>query len=178
MEVTLAAVMSIDGKITDGKNSDVRTWASEEDGRHFTRLVRSHDAIVMGRKTYEAVRPEGEADRLRLVMTHSPDTYDEKYQQDDIEFTDATPEQIIGSLAIEGYKNLLVAGGAEVYAAFIRSGLVDHMFITIEPVLLGAGRSLLEDETARARCELLSVEPLNSTGTLLAHYSNRLGEYA
>ena len=47
--------------------------------------------------------------------------------------------------ALEGVDHLLVEGGAETAAAFLREGLVDRLLIYRAPILIGSGRPALGD---------------------------------
>ena len=56
MKVIMVAVSSINGKITKGKDPNIYSWTSKEDSNFFFSLIKKHNLIVMGSKTYEAAR--------------------------------------------------------------------------------------------------------------------------
>ena len=170
MYVTLAAVMSIDGRITCKNESDISTWASNEDHNHFRQLLQTHDAVVMGRKTYEAVRPHPEPNRLRIVMTRQPTMFDQHVVPNMLEFSADSPGDITAQLDRRGCKKLLVVGGSDIYRTFLAARAVDEMFLTVEPVVFGEGVPLLSGHVDAARLSLESTTLLNDLGTLLLRY--------
>jgi len=69
------------------------------------------------------------------------------------------------------YKTVAVLGGGAVYRFMLESGLLDEIFITVEPLIFGRGKEMFVGGTHRTmRMRLLSVRRLNRTGTLLLHY--------
>jgi len=172
MRVTLAGVMSIDGRITAGDNPRSWEWSSKEDGAHFRQLIQQHNVILMGRKTYEAVRPAPDPGKPRYVFTREPALYESQAVPHALEFTDKQPEVILGVLAAQGHQTALVTGGGQINAAFLEANLVDDLYVTIEPLIIGRGTSLVAqgDGVLHVDCSLRSVEQLNAQGSLLAHY--------
>lgn len=50
---------------------------------------------------------------------------------------DATPEWIVDTLKKKGITRLLIEGGGDLIFQFLKSGLVDEMFLTLCPVIIG-----------------------------------------
>lgn len=173
MHVTAADVISLNGNITQG-DDDV-SWASAEDWQHFLGLVRRHKVLVMGSGTYEAIRPEPDPERLRVVLTSRPDNYADVAEPGSLEFKNETPEDLVSRLGDAGCERLLLVGG-RVSTRFLAAGLVDELYITIEPLLLGYGKKLFEDLEESVRLRLLSCRKLNDSGTLLMHYQVDKGD--
>ena len=71
---------------------------------------------------------------------------------------------------LEKYKPVAVLGGGAVYRFALESGLLDEIFITVEPFIFGRGKEMFVGGTRTVRMRLLSVRRLNRTGTLLLHY--------
>lgn len=46
MKVILAAVSSLDGKITKGRDPNFYSWTSKEDAKLFFLLIKKHNLIV------------------------------------------------------------------------------------------------------------------------------------
>ena len=76
---------------------------------------------------------EGRSPRRLLLSTRTAPTGWE---------TVASPEGIAG---LEGIDHLLVEGGAETAAAFLRADLVDRLLLYRAPILIGAGKPALGD---------------------------------
>jgi len=80
MTVSVVVVMSVDGKLTRHDESDIHKWVSDEDQEFFRPLLASHDVIIMGRNTYEAVQPNLRLDQpiRRIVLTSHPQQFTEQ----------------------------------------------------------------------------------------------------
>lgn len=167
----MAAAMSLDGKIADDAPAAPQTWGSPEDAEHFNGLRALYDTIVMGRKTYDVVSPRPNPDKLRVVITRHPADYAANAQPDALEFTDQPIPLLVEALRKRGRHSVLVAGGGEINGLFLGCGLIDDLFLTVEPVILGQGVNFVHTAGALAtNLTLQSVEQLNTRGTLLFHY--------
>lgn len=51
------------------------------------------------------------------------------------------PQDMLDALAQRGLHRVLVEGGARTIARFIDAGLVDHLHVTISPIIIGSGPS-------------------------------------
>jgi len=171
MKILLVAVQSIDGKITKRDNPHQHSWASKEDQEFFYDLISKSNLIVMGRKTYEAAKDhirlkEG---KLRVVLTSSPQKYKDKEVMGQLEFVNMSPEELVEMLKNRNFKELLLVGGGDINTIFLEKGLVDEMYITLEPQLFGKGKAIASI-TKDLDIALISHKKLNKRGTLLLHY--------
>ncbi|TSC55383.1 MAG: dihydrofolate reductase [Parcubacteria group bacterium Greene0416_79] len=71
---------------------------------------------------------------------------------------------------LANYKTVAVLGGGAVYRFMLESGLLDEIFITVEPLIFGRGKEMFVGAGRTKQVHLLSVRRLNRTGTLLLHY--------
>lgn len=170
MKVTLAAVISIDGKLTRGEDSKIHSWTSSEDLVHHRKLIAEHKVIVMGRNTYEAWGLKPRPGKLFVVLTHSPGQYSELTVNGQLEFTNESATALINRLEKAGHKQLLVDGGGHVNSEFMAKGLVDELLITIEPIAFGNGVNLFSGQDLDTKLKLVSTSKLNDSGSLLLHY--------
>lgn len=172
MNVTLIAVISVDGKTTKWGDPNIYKWTSQEDHDNFFSHVESNNFIVMGSKTYEAARSviRISNNRLTLVLTRNPEKYKNATIPGQLEFTSQNPEAIIKEY--EGkFENLLLTSGGEINTLFFRSKLINRIILTIEPYLFGEGNNILENTKLDINLSLNSVKQLNKKGTLLLDYS-------
>ena len=133
--VTLKLATSLDGRIA--LPSGESRWITGPEARAHAHLERArHEAILVGRRTWEIDHPkldvrlaglESRSPR-RLVLSASGDL--------------ARPSDIAH---LEGVDHLLVEGGAETAAAFLREGLVDRLLLYRAPILIGSGKPALGD---------------------------------
>jgi len=163
MPVLLLAVITLDGKIARNAH-ELSNWSSREDKRLFARTTREAGVVIMGRSTYETMsRPL--PDRLNIVMTHHPP----QTAPAGVEFTSDLPRRILERLAERGYSTVIITGGAQVYRAFLEAGLVDELWLTIEPLAFGEGIALFGDAPLAHRFTLLEVQRLNESSLHLRY---------
>jgi len=80
------------------------------------------------------------------------------------------PANVDLTSSLAKYKMVAVLGGGTVYRFMLESGLLDEIFITIEPLIFGRGKTMFVGGARTIRMRLLSVRRLNRAGTLLLHY--------
>jgi diaminohydroxyphosphoribosylaminopyrimidine deaminase/5-amino-6-(5-phosphoribosylamino)uracil reductase len=143
--VALKLALSLDGMIArpDGESQ----WITGAAARAHTHLERSrHEAILVGRATWEADQPRldvrlaGLEDRspTPIILSSSPQPALGRREVTTI----ASPSEIS---ALEGVDHLMVEGGAQTASAFLAAGLVDRLLLYRAPILIGAGRPALGD---------------------------------
>ena len=174
MRVIGVATVSVDGRITPPQ-AEGTPFSSRETGQHFFSLVGQSDAVVSGRRTFDAVKEmmipmmsSSSQKGVNVIMTRSPSAYEKESFPDGLEFSSLAPGELVASLEQRRLESLLVAGGSQIYAAFAAEQLVDEWFIAVEPVILGAGLPLF-GFAADQQLELLEHRLLNA-GTVLLHY--------
>lgn len=101
-------VAAIGDDLSLGKSGGL-LWNIPEDLKHF-REITLGKTIVMGRKTWESIGGKPLPGRKNLVMTRNSEGIDEKY------------------LYREGYEDLYVIGGGEIYRYFLPFS--DKLYLT------------------------------------------------
>jgi dihydrofolate reductase len=175
MKVTLIAAISLDGFITrhDEPGSG---FTSREDKCYFQDAVLDFDALVFGSNNYEqskdwianSLRP----DQLKIVLTRDPERYGADRREGELEFTDETPAEVVEMLKSRGRQRTCLMGGGQIYGLFLAAGVVDELWITVEPVLFGEGVKLAEARLDKP-LELISQENLNASTLLLKYRPTR-----
>ena len=171
MKIILIDVMSLDGKITKWDGTDAAEWASPEDGALFRQAIAESDVLIMGGATYRAIRPAAQKERLRLVLTRSPDAYMQDAVAGQLEFTSEAPQEAVARLAAAGYQRALLVCGSDLATTFIKENLVDELWVTIEPKLFGQGLPLVLPEQLDIQLRLQEFSRLNPTGAVLLKYT-------
>jgi dihydrofolate reductase len=172
MRIVLIAAQSLDGFIA--KHAQPGTaFASPEDKAHFRNVVADFDVGVLGGETYrvscEAIRTQTPGQHLRVVMTRSPERYATEALPERLEFTRAAPAALVGELRARGFHRCALLGGSQIHSLFLAAGLVDEIWLTIEPLLFGAGTPLLANRTD-TKLELHALDKLGPN-SLLAKYN-------
>ena len=140
--VTLKLALSLDGMIAraDGESQ----WITGAAARAHTHLERSrHEAILVGRGTWEADRPRLDV-RLPGLEDRSPRRVilsSRSIEAGDVVVI-AAPRDIT---ALEDTDHLMIEGGAATASAFLSAGLVDRLLLYRAPILIGAGKPALGD---------------------------------
>jgi len=102
------------------------------------------DVGVFGGETYrvsrEAIRAQTAGRHLRVAMTRSPERYATEAIPEVLEFTRAAPAALAHELRTRGFRRCALLGGSQVHSLFLAAGLVDEVWLTIEPLLFGGGR--------------------------------------
>lgn len=172
MKIILVMVASLNGKITKGNNPNIYSWTSLADQRFFFSLIKKQRLIVMGAKTYKAVRQQFDlaTSRLRIILTANPRKYLNQAIPGKLEFSKESPRQLVNRLKKLGYRQLLLAGGGLVNFSFLKAGLVDELHLVIEPLIFGLGKTLVAEGPLAASLKLISQKRLNNQGALLLKY--------
>ena len=156
--VTLKLATSLDGRIA--LESGESKWITGPQARAHAHLERArHEAILVGRGTWDADAPTLDV-RLAGLEARSPRRLVLSADGDLRTPTD------IASLA--NVDHVLVEGGAEAAASFLRAGLVDRLLLYRAPILIGAGKAALGDigldrlADAQGRWQLTDARQLGS----------------
>lgn len=167
LRVILVAAQSLDGRITF-HDAGGAAFASDADRSFFRTVLKEFDCSVMGGETFrvseKAIRARKDDGRLQIVMSR---------RMDDplpgvLEFTDAEPFEILASLRARGKKRCALLGGGQVYGAFLAAGLVDEVWVTVEPRIFGKGVPL-SAQAVDVRLKLLGNEKLADDVLLLKY---------
>jgi len=155
--VTLKWAMSLDGRTAaaDGTSQ----WITGEETRAKVHRDRSeHDAIIVGINTVlvdnprlTARTPEGDLyphQPLAIVMGHRDVPQDALIREHPGGFehvNDHDVQALLTSLGERDIRSVYVEGGATLASAFLAEGLVDELYITMGPMLLGGPNLAITD---------------------------------
>jgi len=162
MKVILVMAVTADGRIA--KDSDhFPDWTSKEDKQFFARVSKEHGAVVMGDKTFETF-PAPLKDRLNVVFT-----LDENPQpREGVKFVSGEPKKVLEDLEKEGFKSVVLGGGALINGLFLKEKLVDELYISVEPKLFGDGLSLFKGDF-NVDLEMIGTEKTNDNSIVLKY---------
>ena len=169
MRILLLAAITLDGKIARNEKHFV-DWSSREDKKLFFSTSKRAGVIIVGNNTYKTF-PAPLPGRLHIVLTREPDP--SLNQPGVVEYTNRSPEEISADLEARGYTEAVLTGGAQINSLFLQRGLVDEIWLTIEPLIFGKGIDLFEGVPFDLKATLVHFEPLNDLGTLHLRYSLR-----
>ena len=137
---------SLDGYIAD-KNGGLDWLNAVPNPDHldlgYEKFIKSVDAIVMGRTTFETVCGFDIPWPYKIpvfVLSSSLESLPEELK-DKVDILKGTPTKILALIHKKGYTQLYIDGGATVQN-FLKEDLIDEIIITTIPVLLGGGTPL------------------------------------
>ena len=171
----------------DGCCDHTKSVPDEELHDYHTQLLRDVDVLVFGRKTYElmvpywpdvAKNPSGQASAINdfarafvavkniVVFSRTLDRAEGKNTR--IVRSDLRNE--ILRLKEEPGKDLLT-GGVSIPSQLIELGLVDEYRFIVQPIVVGAGRRLLDSANLPEKLQLKLVESkIFDSGTIALRY--------
>jgi len=170
MKITIYIATSANGSISNSRN--VPDWLSDEYGSGMMEICNRYRAVIMGRATYDIIAPDYlpfSTDGIMKVMSRQKDL---KAANAAVHFTSEAPREIVSSLELHGYSQAVIIGGTQTMSAFFQEGLVDDIYLVVEPVFFGRGLPLFEQVEFESKLNLLEFKKLNSNTTLL-HYEVR-----
>lgn len=162
--------MSLDGYIAAKDNSLDFLSIVQQEGEDYGYIdfVKSVDAVIIGRKTYEKViqmgyeYPHKDKDVYILTRVAKPSIGSFKYYTEDL-------SRLINDLKSQPGKNIYCDGGAEIANELLKNSLVDEFIISVIPILLGDGIKLFKDGRPEQKLELISAKQFEKGLTQL-HY--------
>jgi dihydrofolate reductase len=129
------------------------------------------DTILLGRKTYDAMRSQkGAGGGMPGMTTYLfSRTLKPKDHPDVIVVSDNAP-QVLNALKKQPGKDIWLFGGGGLFASLLDAAVVDAIEVAVIPVMLGAGRPLLPSGK-RTKLQLTNQRIYKKTGTVLLEYA-------
>ncbi|MCH6255327.1 dihydrofolate reductase family protein [Puniceicoccaceae bacterium K14] len=148
------------------------SFCSKEDFQFFVHALKEFDCMIMGRLTYNlnksAIQKGIQLKRLRKIVTHDPDKWTHETVTNCIEFSNATPQDLINELENRGFERCALLGGTQIYSEYLSANLIDELWLTLEPRLFGSGKPLATGEIDLS-FKLKSLEKLSEDTALLKY---------
>lgn len=168
MEVILLAAISADGFIARSTNDRSFDWTSPEDKKFYVDTIKSADVVVISSRSFSVIKkfPRG---LTFAVYTRKPDDFI-NHRPDVIKAfpTQDSPQQLIQKLQKSGFKKIVIAGGSSIFNLFLKAGVVNQLFLTVEPILFGQGVNLL-NQLVNIKLKLVKSVHLSSQTILLEY---------
>ncbi|MBI4210356.1 MAG: hypothetical protein HY544_02510 [Candidatus Diapherotrites archaeon] len=166
---SIVAATTLDGCIAryPGHKSG---WTSKEDKQHLHSLEDRADVLLLASRTYNLAR-KFLRKRNCLIMTRKVKNVRIAGKKE--VYINPSGKSIEGYVREKGYKKICVLGGRAAYDYCMEHGLVDDIYLTIEPIAFGSGIGMFSARVPDMEFILISMKKLNSRGTLLLHYRKK-----
>lgn len=158
---------SLDGFIADPDGG--YGWIVEDASIDFDALYAQFDTFVMGRKTYEVMRAQGDANPLRgkrvIVASRTLDAA----AHPDVTVVRRDIEAFVAALKAEpSDRDIWLFGGGDLAGQLLQAGLLDRLEVALMPVLLMRGIPMLPIGAPR-QLALVSAQSLASGIQMLVY---------
>lgn len=144
-KVILGLAVSLDGFI-EGPNGEY-DWCFTDQDYGLDEFYKRIDAIFMGRKSYEESKKYDGPSPWREIKTYV--FSNTMKASEGIEVINGDILSKVRSLKKEKGKDIWLFGGADLTTQFINSDLLDELWLSVHPILLGAGKPLFQNITER-----------------------------
>lgn len=162
MKVVMVMATTLDGKIAKHAGH-FPNWTSKEDKQMFAKYSKQCGVIILGKKTFDTL-PSPLKERLNVVFTREKNLP----QIEGVRWVSGEPEDVLRELEKEGYKEVILGGGATINDLFLEKKLIDEIMMTVEPKIFGAGLSLFS-KPHEADLELIEMKKINNNSILLRY---------
>ncbi len=156
----IIAAMTTDGYIAKDEHH-AALWTSKADKKRFIELTKRAGVVVMGSTTYKTLtRPLSE--RLNIVYSRNKIFEGTEATQDE-------PRELLRKLEERGFKEVAICGGSHIYTMFMKAGVVDTLYLTVEPIIFGKGIKLFNEEMLY-HLKFKDAKASETGGSLLLEY--------
>ncbi|WP_207428811.1 dihydrofolate reductase family protein [Pedobacter sp. SYSU D00535] len=179
-KLILGLAITLDGYI-EGPNGEY-DWCFTDQDYGLNEFFKQIDAIFIGRKSYEMLQQHADGNTVELVPGMPPVT--------EYVFSRTLSSVKQGAMLLaedsiaeakrikeQPGKDIWLFGGASLTDALMDAGLVDELWMSVHPILLGKGKRLFREEDHRTQLTLLESKTYD-TGLVSLRYGINKSEVA
>jgi dihydrofolate reductase len=172
-KLILGLAITLDGYI-EGPNGEY-DWCFTDQDYGLNEFFERIDAIFIGRKSYEMMQQQSNSSNVEAIPGMPALT--------EYVFSKTLTSVKEGAVLISGDsmaearriknlpgKDIWLFGGASLYDALMKEGLVDELWMSVHPILLGTGKRLFQEQSSRRQLTLLDSKTYE-TGLVSVRYS-------
>lgn len=165
--VRYSVAMSLDGYIAGPAGE--YDWIPTDPDIDFGALYEQFDTVLLGRRTYEAMRGHGGGGMPGMAVHVFSRTLRPEDCPDATVSADAAAT--VAELKRTEGKDLWLFGGGSLFASLLEAGLVDGVELAVVPVLLGGGIPVLPAPATTRKLRLDERRTYEKTGIVRLRYS-------
>lgn len=166
-KIILGLAVSLDGFI-EGPNGEY-DWCMTDQDYGMNEFFGRIDAVFIGRKSYEAAQGmEGSMDFMPKMTEYVFSNTLENVKEGSILVKGNIEEEVNRIKNSEG-KDIWLFGGAKLTTTMINLKLLDELWLSVHPILLGEGKPLFNNIKGRIKLNLLETKQYD-TGLVSLKY--------
>ncbi|HEX8186198.1 MAG TPA: dihydrofolate reductase family protein [Blastocatellia bacterium] len=142
------------------------------EGEHvddYLESLKSFDAVLMGRSTYEVGLNAGVTDPYPAMESYVFSRTMKESPDERVEIISESAGEFVRNLKNEAGGDIYLCGGGKLSALLLAEGLIDEIILKLNPILLGSGIRLFS-ETARPVYLELTHSKVYNNGVVLLTY--------
>lgn len=170
IKVSIVVAMTADGLIDAEGSSRSFDWTTQADKQYYVDAIKRARAVVTGSKTFKPMRRFPKGIKYFVYTSKPAELINPKPELIEVEPTQADPRDLIKQIETEGFDELIISGGSSVYTMFLQAGVVDKVYLSIEPLMFGKGVRLVDGVLSNLKLKLEEVKRLGSEGTVVLEY--------
>ena len=164
-KVILGLAITLDGYI-EGPNGEY-DWCFTDQDYGLNDFFKRIDALFIGRKSYEMAQQYAENNTGELVPGMPPVT--EYVFSNTLKSVKQGAVLLSGDIVTEAQKikeqpgkDIWLFGGASLTQSLMQAGLIDELWMSVHPLLLGSGKRLFEEQDHRTHLTMLESKTYDS----------------
>lgn len=140
-KVVLGLAVSLDGFI-EGPNGEY-DWCFTDQDYGLSSFFKRVDSIFMGRKSYEMAQSAGGGQGpWKGMTTYVFSNTLKEVKGKNVKLLSGDTLATVKNIKKEDGKDIWLWGGADLTTSFINQNLIDEYWLSVHPILLGAGKPL------------------------------------
>ena len=167
-KVILGLAVSLDGFIEDPTGEF--DWCFTDQDYGMTDFFKNVDTIFIGRKSYEMAQSMGDAAMpgFPKLKEYVFSTTLKKVKKGAV-LIKANIKKEVEKIKAKKGKDIWLFGGAGLTSSLLNLGLVDELWLSVHPIILGGGKPLFSDINKRVHLKLVNSKKY-STGLVSLVY--------
>ena len=163
-KVIASTYATLDGRVDELQEWSA-PWDSEAVAGYHSDLLANSDGLLLGRKTYEifaAIWPPRSGklpygDKINSMAKYVASTTLRDLGWENSHLIEGDVAKGVAKLKQQPGQDLVTYGGRALTQILLEHDLIDEYRVMVHPVLLGKGRSLLEDGAQRVNLDLVDT---------------------
>lgn len=167
-KVILGLAVSLDGYI-EGPNGEY-DWCFTDQDYGMSSFFKRIDSIFMGRKSWELAKSMGGESPWKGITTYVFSNTVKTIKEPDTVLMKGDLITEVKKLKSTPGKDIWLFGGAQLATSFINDRLVDELWLSVHPILLGSGKPLFQHIDGRKSLTLIESKAYE-TGLVSLRYA-------